>query len=331
MRGAGKLLAAGLTLWLLAVACRQAATFGFLYPTTSLRFDAPLEQSQVDEVREYEAQPKGPHLTFWGERAVWAYTESGDSPASQITFDGEPELAWPTEYLYGRTPVCLEPESCAVSTGLAWALWGGENVVGMELIVEEDTYRVSGVFSEEAPMLLRPDSTGFLAAELQNVPAGQDAYRFASSYAREAGLGEPSEILWGPGFAAWAEALTWLPLALAAVPLAGYGFQKVRCLSSLWRSVLGFGLAFLLALALPGLLELPPAWLLPTKWSDFDFWSRLWETLQSRCVDFLSLAPQSRDVGAKLALIKYALSLLGACILSGVLYRSSPKARGQHL
>lgn len=321
MRRAGKLLAAGLTLWLLILAFRQASLLTLLLPTVSLRYDTPLEKTQVEAALAYGEKSGGPCFTFWAESSTWVSAEERGSAARQVIFRGEPEVAYPTAYRHGTAPV--SPGACAVSTGLAWALWGGGNVVGLELTVEEDIFRVTGVFEEDEPLLLRPGEGAFTAAELSGIPRGQDGYRFAASYGESCGLGTPEEVLWGPGFAGWAQVLAWLPVALAGGRLFPYGLRQARRLPGFRRSALRFGLAFLLALALPWLLEQLPAWLLPTKWSDFSFWSRLGQTLLNRCRDLLSLSPQTRDVGVKLAMVKESLYVLAACILSGALYRST--------
>lgn len=238
----------------------------------------------------------------------------------QITFDGVSMLAYPAEYRYGHSPSTWEPETCAVSVGLAWELWGGENVVGLELTVEEVTCRVVGVFSSEEAILIRPDTGTFTAVELENVPPGEDSYRYAANYAYVSGLGKPDEILWGPGFASWFQILIWTPAALSAVPLIVRGIGKYRKFPPFWRSALAFGLAFAAALVLPGLLERMPPWLLPTRWSDFDFWVRLGDTIVERCLDFFALNPQSRDVQAKIAMAKVVFSTLGACTLAKIEY-----------
>ena len=140
-----RLLTTGLMLWLLIAAFQQAALVSFLYPTVSLRFDDPLDAVHVQRTREYAQKNGGPWLTFWSERKV----RVNGFAAQQITFDGESMLAYPAEYRYGHSPTTWETENCAVSTVLAWQVWGGENVVGLELTVEEVTCRVVGVFPDE--------------------------------------------------------------------------------------------------------------------------------------------------------------------------------------
>lgn len=74
-------------------------------------------------------------------------------------------------------------------------------------------------------------------------------------------------------------------------------------------------MVLLFAIALPNLLQALPPWLIPTRWSDFEFWSQLWQTLSKRCHDLVALTPQFRDTEAKLAGIKAILACLGACVL----------------
>lgn len=316
MKWTKKLLAAGLMLWLLIAAFQQAALVSFLYPTVSLRFDEPLDTVQVERAREYAQKNGGPWQTFWSERKV----RVNGFAVQQITFDGESMLAYPAEYRYGHSPTTWELETCAVSTWLAWQVWGSENVVGLELTVEDVTCRVVGVFPAEEAVLIRPDTGNFTAVELENVPPGEDSYRYAANYAYVSGLGTPDEILWG-GFAEWIQILPWIPVVLSSALLIRYGMEKYRKLSPFWRSALAFGLAFTVVLALPGLLERLPPWLLPTRWSDFEFWTRLWDTFMERCGAFLALNPQSRDVQAKTAMAKVVFCTLGACTLAKIEYK----------
>lgn len=311
MKKLKKLLAAGAVLWLLMCAFQQTAVVSSLYPTVSLRYDEALTWQQVEAAKEYAEKNDGPWPTFWAEHTVWVQGHA----VQQVRFDGEAQLAYPTEYRHGCAPTSWELGTCAVSTGLAWSLWGGEDVVGLELTVGDATCRVVGVFLGEEAVLLRPDTGGFTAVELENVPPGEDSYRYAANYAYVCGLGTPDEILWGPGFAGWIQIIPWIPVLLSALPLAGYGVEKYRKLPPFWRSTLAFGLAFGAALALPGLLERLPPWLLPTRWGDFDFWARLGDTLADRCSDFFALDPQSRDVQSKMAAAKAIFAALAACAI----------------
>lgn len=311
----GLSLAVGLCL--LCMAFRQTARVRFLQPTVSARFDRALTAEQVATARQY-AQTDGIYLTFWAERGAYAENHIRTVQVRQITFDGEVDVACPVEYTFGRAPSKQETETCAVSTGVAWELWGGENVVGLEFTVEGKSYTVVGVFSGEQPVILRPDTGDFTAAEFQNIPRGEDSYRLAESLCLTCGLGYPDEILWGSGFAGWVSFLPWLCLVTAGLRLLLTSMRGVNKLPEFWRDILRMAFPFLVVLGLLTLLRALPPWLIPTRWSDFDFWSRLMETLTARCEDALSLTPMLRDVETKAAILRAIVLSLGS---SAVLWR----------
>ncbi len=305
---------AGLLLWLMYIAFEQAALVAFLLPTVSIRFDLPLTQAQMATARSYAEQYDGLYLTFWTERTVFVQNHLRSAQAQQITFDGNADLAYPAEYAFGRAPLNQEPETCAVSTGFAWALWGSEEVVGLTVTAEDATCTVVGVFPEDQPLILRPDREGFTVAELQDIPAGEDGYRFASTFSLSCGLGTPDEILWGSGFGGWVQALPWLCLILVGLRLVVISLKELKRRLPFRLGTWCLMLAFFLVLLLPALLETLPPWLIPSRWSDFSFWGRLAETLWDRCYDFLALTPQLRDVQVKIATVKALAASL--CVLA---------------
>lgn len=323
MKWLKKGLLAALILVLLSFSFRQTALVRRLLPSVSLRYTAPLTVEQLAAARSYARQTEGPSIAFWTERRVPARSALGNTMVQQITFDGEADLAYPAEYRFGRAPSALEPQTCAVSVGLAWALWGGQDATGLELTVEDTTCRVVGIFPGEEALLLRPDTADFTAAELQHIPEGEDGYRWAETFAMTSGLGQPDWILWSSGFSAWIQLLPWFCVTVPGLWLVLYGIGKLRRLPAFWRSAVCFGLAFFLALLLPALLEALPAWLIPTRWSDLNHWHRLGQTLQARLLDLLALYPSSRDVAAKTAAISVILAVSGVHLLSSLFRRTS--------
>lgn len=311
-----------LILIVLSFSFRQAEQFRCLQSTVSLRYTRPLTGEQIATARDYTQKTGGPYITFWSEQSVAVHSTLGKTTAQQITFDGEAGLACPGECLLGRYPSVLESQTCAVSTNLAWALWGSWEVLGLELTADGECCRVVGVFSGDVPLLLRPGFTGFTCAELSSTPEGEDSYRWAERFCADSGLGLPDWILWGPGFSLWILLLPWCAVAVPAFRLMGFGLGRLRKLPGFWRSFAGFGLAFLLALLLPVLLEALPGWLIPTRWSDLSHWQRLGQTLHDRFWDMLALYPKSRDISARMAASATLLSAMGAQILASLLRRT---------
>lgn len=55
-------------------------------------------------------------------------------------------------------------------------------MTGLNLRVEGETLQICGVFERDEPILIRPGSGGYTAAELPDLPAGADAYRYADGF-----------------------------------------------------------------------------------------------------------------------------------------------------
>ena len=264
-----RLCRAAVLFLLLCFSFRQAAVIREQAPSVSLRFSAPFAIDQA-----------APFAAVWSEEEAII---SGIG-ATVIRFAGDARLAFPAAWVCGAPPNDLMENACAVSTNLAWALYGGTEVTALTLQFGEATYRICGVFDHEAPVLLLPGEDGFTAAELYPVPTGIDQYRHARNYAAQAGLDDPAQILCGPEIVRLADLLPWLCVISAAWPLA-HRIARRR----FW--------VWILAVLL--LLAIIPDWCVPTRWSDTVFWEELMHSLHSRIHDWLMLHPALRDVTVK--------------------------------
>ena len=59
---------------------------------------------------------------------------------------GDAELLATEPLLYGALPGPAGQGGCAVSSALAWQLWGALDVTGLELELDGERYTVRGVF-----------------------------------------------------------------------------------------------------------------------------------------------------------------------------------------
>lgn len=57
--------------------------------------------------------------------------------------------------IYGSFPAQSDQSGCAVSSGLAFSLWGSTEVLGLPIKIEGNVFYVRGVFKEEEPRLFR--------------------------------------------------------------------------------------------------------------------------------------------------------------------------------
>lgn len=345
MRKYGSLLFFGL----LAVLCffflySAFGTLGKLqqvYPGWSARYDTKLTDNQVQLLKRYCAQnaetAEGVWPSFWTEEQESASTPRGDKTTDLFLYDGDPAQLFPVQLLSGSYPGELEENRCAVSSALSWFLWGSLDTVGQTLTSGGKSYTVSGVFAQEDFQLIRkggPD-TKWTATDLLT----------PKSFTREeleqlftaAGFPQPDNLVDGSGIYSLTVLATYTPLILAALLALGLFFLidrqgKKRRLKN-W---LLLGLLLLFGCAIPFLLQLVPAWLIPTKWSDFSFWSALGSKMQTYFNQWLRLVPSYRDMLAKQLLYAQALYITCALVLVPFLYyrlkavlRENPFGGGQ--
>lgn len=326
-------LFSGLLLW--GVLC-VLLTFGFtnaqsvedVYRAASLRYNTPISGKAALDARQYSIEQDDEHVfwpTFWRGYTASFSSELFKADAACIAYSGNAFLVWPAKYLSGAAPSITDNAGCAVSTALAWKLWGSNEVVGKIVEVDGEERIVRGVFEDERELALlsyRDEDTtqSWSVVELE----GGSPYATrddAQSYAVASKLGNPNSIVMGGGIVFFANAMAALPLAI----LVAYSIVMMLIfLRKRYRFVSKFMLFFLLAgfaVLLPVILDALPPWLIPTRWSDFSFWSSLVQQAGNSVKDFLELVPQARDVDGKILLLRQAgiafaasFCALAACI-----------------
>ena len=188
----------------------------------------------------------------------------------------------------------------------------------MTVEIDGKEYTVSGVFEGEDNRLFRWADSGFTAVEIPDTPKGEDSYRYALDLAAQSGLGHPSGVLWGSGMADIGRLLCWMPLILAACFLVLPYLAKLKKLPGIVWAIL----ALIIVLALPAIIEILPGWMVPTRWSDFGFYGRLWDTFRDRWHDLLMLSPTPMDAQRKALFLGLLFTACGSCVLTVELKRA---------
>ena len=300
-----------LLLVLMILSFSLSARLTELCPSISLRYDTPLNEKQVEWSRAYTDEYDAPYLTFWTESQTFVSIDDMGASAAQILYNGNSGFSYPVTYRHGGAPG-MDRNSCSISVPLAWQLWQSDCVVGMTLQIDGKEYTISGVFEGDDNRLFRWADSGFTAVEIPNTPKGEDSYRYALDLAAQSGLGHPTGILWGSGMAAIGKLLCWLPLVLAACFLImPYLAQLKKIPGIVWAILI-----LVLVLALPAIIEVLPGWMVPTRWSDFGFYGRLWDTFWDRWHDLLMLSPTPMDAQRKALFLELLFLSLGNCVLT---------------
>lgn len=307
MRLAGWALACLLLAGCLSAADRLALS----WPAIGIRMEAPVAADTCEKSAEL-ASKSGAQVSFWAEETALLSTPRAEAEATAVRFWGDGSLVWPAEYLAGGAPSSADRTGCAISSSLAWQLFGSLDAVGQTLEWDGRSYTVLGVLDTEEPAALfaGTDETEYTAAEFVSGPDG-DAGEQARTFAMSAGLWADT-MVYGPSLAAGCRLLAWLPLGAAAVWLVLRGLILLRRRSRPAGQAACWVLAVGLAAALPLVLAQLPVWLVPSRWSDFSYWSQLGETLAGQLRALLAMSPALRDVGAKTALLQSVLCGLGA-------------------
>lgn len=310
------------------------------YPGASVRFSQPVDGASALAARRHtiDAGEDGFWPTYWSEenRTLEGDLFTADAPC--ILYSGEGAAVMPLRFRYGGWPGAADEAGCVLSEGLAWQLFGGTDVVGMTVTVDGREYTVRGVSTGDDPLALLSTSDegaadGWRAAEFTGGPEGA-AKADIESFLSAAGLPTDGSILMG-----W-----WLPLLARAALLLPLLIAAVWCVVLLLRDIKGGGMARLLVTAgillagaflLPTLLAALPDRLLPGKWSDFSFWTLLFEDAGAGVETFLSMAKWAPDLAGYgqvvgqlvLSIAFLAVSLLLAFFLfsSGRGARRGPK------
>ena len=227
------------------------------YPLVSVRSDVPVTGRQLEALRSALRQEDGASAlvpAFWSQAEGSAESRWETCGITAILYCGEYDAVYPAVLLEGRFPAAQENGKCAVSTAAAWQLWGSEDVLGQELEIEGDIYRMCGLFHSSASLALCGESLdhGFSNIEFWGGYAAPPV-ETVQQLLRAAGIAQQVTLYfpfpWMAALTAYALCPAGLVLLAAARTLGGRvrrGCPKETC----WFVLGG---AFLLALVLPAL------------------------------------------------------------------------------
>lgn len=255
-------------------------------PAVTVTLSAPLTAGQLAAAREWEesdANVQGVSASFWSKKTASVLADS-DRRADDVTcigFDGTAQDCLPVDYLQGTVPGAVGRQ-CAVSSALAWTLFGSYDIVGLTVTLDRAEYFISGVFKSENKVLLYPAQSGFTRAALRGL-SPDTPKADAEQWAAAVGVGQIAAIIYGPQKAWLAQAACALPALLVGLALLVLLLYFICALPGVLRGAALFALALAFAWAVPYFLQTLPGWLIPGCWSDFSFWPALWTKIMDAC------------------------------------------------
>lgn len=255
---------------------------------TAVLEGAPLSEKTAQEVlTQEEEQENFIQSCFWGElqKTEISCLETGKSSRIvTIVTGGNPELVMP-----GTLPLQWQADGCFIDVQTAEELFGTKEAAGLQIWYGEKGYTVCGTFESLRRIVIRQagqeDKDCLDMVSLRGNT--QDAEQF---FMRNGLSGETAEfssagILLG-------DILLILPILLAASVFRFLWKSGIQT-PMRWGKVSGFAGAGLVLSAAFWLIwryfRIPPD-MIPSKWSDFTFWSEWWKRQQQNLLRILGSA-----------------------------------------
>lgn len=220
--------------------------------------------------------------------------------------------------IYGSFPAQSDQSGCAVSSGLAFSLWGSTEVLGLPIKIEGNVFYVRGVFKEEEPRLFRQ-----VQAESKE-PLSNMQLNFSGTGTSERARQYLSAVGFPEGMLLELPLIEWgldIFFRLPAMILSlGILIRAIRRGCRLWHYplLLAFYLPPALAVSAASIIcmDLPemPAGFIPTMWSDFEFWKNLFVGHWKNLVAWILAVSTFRDVELMAASFMTILFSLGASV-----------------
>lgn len=215
---------------------------------------------------------------------------------------GDMEQAYPIVLESGGIPVMGDEEGCLIDEETAYELFHTRNAVGGSVTVQQHHYRVRGILNSKEPVcLLMTSQKEESYSNLEIVfPDQEDGSKLAADLFRQYGLNNSYIAIDGMLFGRLLQLAYLLPAWLLGICLL------YDLITILWRRrgnllqaiVLLLGI-ILLGAVLARFMEFEfyfPQSFLPTKWSDFSFWSKNQQTFLEWLKSISYLTPNEKDL-----------------------------------
>ena len=282
-----------------------------------LRLDGyTLNAAAVDALFDTQARlPSSVRFSVWrqDDRKTVKNKELGRScTASVLLVRGDASLMLPS----GAVLSDEDRSGCLIDRETALALYGDESPIGAQLLYDERVYTVRGVFASlSGTVVLRaPSSETMMFDRITLDTAGQLSGREAArQFAARHSLTD-SLIITTESIAAWGGLFMRLPgivmggaLICAWLTMA-HSRRAWPVRMACWMSAAAAVLVLYL-----WIMDVHPAVpqdLVPTRWSDFEFWARLFEERRRELMEYIWMKKERPDI---LLLTRLGSSALAGC------------------
>lgn len=277
--------------------------------TATLHLKAPVAAQAYSEMRRTEERTPAPRAF-----ALWRQTDSETveglglsrkTEANILALRGDSRLVLPA------APLLSEEDfsGCLLDAQTAYELFGNENAAGESVVYDGKAYVVRGVFqSPKATVVVQHNGGGFSKIALETGGEASAAAEFAMRQRVQ-----PAFTVSGGLYESWALAFARLPAWVFGGALLFFLLRAARRQREypVRAALLAFAAVAVTAAYFwaAGLQISVPQSLVPTRWSDFEFWLRTWNQLGAQAFELFRMKKDQPEV--------YCLAIAAKSIFSG--------------
>jgi hypothetical protein len=310
-----------------------------LYRTVSIRMNREgVTEQEIDHVLKMNNSRGSsdiPEVTAWircEEAEVINDVLKRSVRLTPLIVSGDMGLVTPMSILRGNLVYKDDKKGCVIDSDTAFKLFGSDKAEGNIVVYRNKDYYVRGVVKSKSSLfLIQGDDIGseYKNLELlyQNKERGEE---WAQDFMCQNGLGTDYVIIDGYFYRRIISEIPCIPLwlfSLAAVAqVVRFYIRKkeefklpVFLLLGLFgiAAIVGYGVILTRFTASPFYF---PEKLIPTKWSDFDYWSKQYENIKEQIVQMRLLSPNPKDILLEDELMKLPYRFIINAILYAALY-----------
>lgn len=297
-----------------------------------LRYPEPtLTLQQVEKIQEEEALQEKKLIT---NQVAWVQKEQMQlknenlgtrATAAMIWLAGDAHLLIPRQQVTGELVYPGDKKGAVITPKVAYDLWGSLDVIGKSFVYDKEEYNVRGILDKKEPVVILQLSDEQEDVKLTNMRVQladtENILEQVNQFNARYGLKECTVInlsligillgqlaylpMWLVGF--WA-IIKWLKLLFET-----YQYWVASLV------LVGVGAVFIVVILKTVAVQMTlPDYLIPNQWSDFEFWTRLWETMYANYLQTQSLPKFLPDLWRmrtiQIVWVTWGVSCIGALV-----------------
>lgn len=298
---AGLLGLLAILLW--AVGFVHAKTLARAYDGVSVRLEqATLTQRQLEQAASQAGETDVVLRAAWSRGAAEQATSelNGKTSLRKVAVYGDMRRVMAMRLLSGAYPTQDDAQGCLIDSASARALFQAVDPIGAQVTLQSGSYLVRGVAEAYEPVLMVCASKAQYTNLEFSAPAFDTAAQSAKTFLFRCNSNGGEIVLESGLLVRVLYGCFTLPpcLLTLAVAIRLIGRGRREGITKRQRALALAGGALLACAALVILangIYLPQAWL-PTKWSDFSFWSRFAEGWRKELVAYSLMTPLPKDI-----------------------------------